>query len=71
MDVSPPAIAGPVAARTARVFRFAIEEPRTVRERNKRRLAVAEYLAGLERTSRATRRPAVLGVAATGPAREH
>lgn len=44
MDAAPPAIAGPAAARTARVFRFAFSDPRTAKDRSQRREAVAEYL---------------------------
>lgn len=48
MDAAPPAIAGPAAVRTARVFRFAFSEPRTAKDSRQRREAVADHLAAWE-----------------------
>lgn len=45
MADAPPSIAGPTAARSASVFRFAFSEPRGARDQAERREAVAEYLA--------------------------
>lgn len=47
MDAAPPSIAGPAAARTATVFRFAFSDPPKAKDRSQRREAVAEYLAAL------------------------